>query len=115
VTLLDNGHARFATDKNTQTRGQQWRLDEQNMTATLVQNAKLQVYSPAVGAAQMLKNGGYLFNLGYIDSQTSPRARMAETDRDGRVVFALDVHGLLVYRSYRVDDMYSAPAKTPVK
>jgi arylsulfate sulfotransferase len=114
VTLLDNGHARFATDKNTQTRGQQWRIDEQNMTATLVHNAKLQVYSPAVGAAQMLKNGGYLFNLGYIDSQTSPRARMAETDRDGRVVFALDVHGLLVYRSYRVNDMYSAPAKTPV-
>jgi arylsulfate sulfotransferase len=114
VTLLDNGHARFKDDKNSQTRGQQWRLDEQNMTATLVHNAKLQVYSPAVGAAQVLKNGGYLFNLGYIDFLTSPRGRMAETDRDGRVVFALDVHGLAVYRSYRVDDMYSAPAKTPV-
>ena len=115
LTLLDNGHVRFDQDKTSQTRGQKWLLDEEHLTATLVLNARLQVYSPAVGAAQSLKNGGYSFNAGYIDVQTSPYGRAVETDRDGRVVYALDAYGTLIYRSYRVDDMYSAPAKTPVK
>ncbi|HVP00264.1 MAG TPA: hypothetical protein VMT15_19470 [Bryobacteraceae bacterium] len=82
--------------KTSQARGQQWKLDEKSMTATLVHNAKLQFYSPAVGAAQTLKNSGYSFNIGYIDNLTSPRGRAAETDRDGRAVFALDVYGISV-------------------
>jgi len=114
ITLLDNGHVRFDKDKTSQTRGQKWLLDEEHLTATLVYNAKLQVYSPAVGAAQSLKNGGYSFNAGYVDNAISPYGRMVETGSDNRVVFAIDVYGLNVYRSYRVDDMYSAPAKTPV-
>jgi hypothetical protein len=115
ITIFDNGHARFAMDKAAQTRGQRWQLDEKTLTATLLQNAKLQVYSPAVGAAQTLKNGGYSFNAGFIDPTASPHGRAVETDRDGKVVYAIDVYGTTVYRSYRVDDMYSAPAKTPVK
>ena len=115
ITIFDNGHARFDKDKTAQSRGQQWRLDEEHLTATLIHNAKLHVYSSAVGAAQSLKNGDYSFNAGYVDSATSPFGRMVETDSDNRVVFAMDVYGLTVYRSYRVEDMYSAPAKTPVK
>ncbi len=115
ITIFDNGHARFEKDKTAQTRGQRWQLDEKTLTATLLQNAKLQVYSPAVGAAQTLKNGGYSFNAGFIDPTASPHGRAVETDRDGKVVYAIDVYGTTVYRSFRVDDMYSAPAKTPVK
>jgi hypothetical protein len=62
-----------------------------------------------------MKNGGYSFNAGYIDIATSPYGRVVETDRDGRVVFAINAYVTLIYRSFRVDDMYSAPAKTPVK
>jgi hypothetical protein len=115
ITIFDNGHVRFDKDKSAQSRGQRWRLDEKILTATLLYNAKLPVYSPAVGAAQSLKNGGYSFNAGYIDNPTSPYGRAIETDRDGRVVFAIDAYGTLIYRSFRVDDMYSAPAKTPVQ
>lgn len=115
ITIFDNGHVRFDKDKTAQSRGQQWRLDEEHLTATLIHNAKLQVYSPAVGAAQSLKNHGYSFNAGYVDNANSPFGRMVETDSNNRVVFAMDVYGLTVYRSYRVEDMYSAPAKTPVK
>ena len=115
ITIFDNGHVRRDKDATSPSRGQKWQLDEKNMTATLLYNAKLQVYSPAVGEAQALKNGGYSFNVGAIDSQTSPYGRAIETDRDGRVVFALDAYGTLIYRSFRVDDMYSAPAKTPGK
>jgi len=111
VTLLDNGHARFEHDKTSKTRGQAWQLDEEKMTATLVKNANLQVYSPAVGSAQTLKNGGYSFETGYLDNQSSPHGQMIETDRDGKVVFAIDVQGLAVYRSYRVNDLYSMPTK----
>lgn len=113
LTIFDNGHVRFDKDKTSQTRGQKWQLDEKNLTATLVYNPKLQVYSSAVGAAQSLKNGGYSFNAGYIDIQSSPYGRAVETDKDGKVVFAIDAYGTLIYRSYRVNDMYSAPAKTP--
>jgi arylsulfate sulfotransferase len=114
LTLLDNGHVRFNRDKTSQTRGQKWLLDEQNLTATLVYNAKLQVYSSAVGAAQSLKNGGYSFDAGFVDNDISPYSRMVETDADHKVVFALDVYGINIYRSFRVENLYSAPAKTPV-
>lgn len=114
LTIFDNGHARHDKDPAALSRGQKWRLDEKNMTATLVLNANLHIYSSAVGEAQTLKNGGYSFNAGYLDPGTSPHARVIETDRDGRIVFALEVEGSLAYRSYRVNNMYSPPAKTPV-
>lgn len=113
LTLVDNGHARHDKDSNAKTRGQVWQIDEEKHTATLVRNVNLQLYSPAIGSAQTLKDGGYSFEAGYIDFPLSPYGRTVETDRDGRIVFAMDVQGLLVYRSYRVDDMYSAPPKSP--
>jgi hypothetical protein len=35
--------------------------------------------------------------------------RTEEADRDGKVLFSMDVERATVYRSFRVDDMYSAP------
>jgi hypothetical protein len=81
------------------------------MTATLIYNANTHVFSGCCGSAQSLKNGGYHFQVGQIDPAISLYGRMVETDRDGRVVFALDVQGTGLYRSFRVEDMYSAPAK----
>jgi hypothetical protein len=115
VTVFDNGHERRNKDANAKSRGQAWQLDEEKMTATLIRNANLQVYSSAVGASQTLKNGNLGFNAGYVDMPFSPYGRTFETDRDGRIVFAIDVYGVAVYRSFRVDDMYSAPPKSPTK
>ena len=111
LTLLDNGRARFESDKNSTTRGQAWRLDEEKLTATLVKNFNLQAYSSAVGSAQTLKNGAYSFEAGFIDNTISNRGRMVEVDGDGRIVFAIDVHGPIVYRSFRIENLYSAPTK----
>jgi arylsulfate sulfotransferase len=111
ITLLDNGHARFAKDKNAKTRGQVWQLDEEKKTAVLVHNFDMQVYSSAVGSAPRLKNGGFNFETGFLDSRTSPHGRANETGPDGKIAWALDVHGVTVYRSFRVDDMYSVPSK----
>jgi len=59
---------------------------------------------------QVLKNGGYSSVAGWIDP-ASPRGRTVETDKDGKIVYAMELNGVIVYRSYRVDDMYSAPIK----
>jgi len=38
-------------------------------------------------------------------------SRAVETSADGKVVYALQVEGVVVYRTFRVTDMYSAPVK----
>ena len=110
LSILDDGHARKKKDPKANNRGQLWRLDEATHTATLLHNADLGVYSIAVGSAQTLKNGGYTFEAGFINPD-SPYSRAVETDRDGKVVYAQQVEGLIVYRSFRVADLYSAPTK----
>jgi len=110
LSVLDDGHARFQKDPKTKNRGQVWKLDENAHTATLMHNADLGVYAVAVGSAQTLKNGGYSFEAGFINPD-SVYGRTVETNKDGKVVFAMDVEGVVVYRSFRVDDMYSAPVK----
>jgi hypothetical protein len=111
VSVLDNGRARNRKDPNANTRGQVWRLDEAAHTATLLHNADLGRYSAAVGSAQTLKNGGYAFEVGFINPP-SPYSRAVETSGDGKVVYALQVEGAVVYRSFRVQNMYSAPPKS---
>ncbi len=110
VSVFDNGQVRRRTDPMANSRGQVWRLDEQARTATLVHNADLGVYSAAVGSAQSLKNGGYTFEVGFINPP-SVYSRAVETSADGKVVYALQVEGVVVYRTFRVTDMYSAPVK----
>ncbi|MDQ6760559.1 MAG: aryl-sulfate sulfotransferase, partial [Acidobacteriota bacterium] len=111
LTILDDGHARHKKNPATTNRGQVWKIDESTHTATLVQNADLGVYAIAVGSAQTLKNGGYSFEAGFINL-FAPYSRAVETSADGKVVYAQQLEGgVIEYRSFRVDDMYTAPAK----
>jgi hypothetical protein len=110
LSILDDGHERKKTDPAANNRGQVWKLDEEAHTATLVQNADLGVYAVAVGSAQTLKNGGYSFEAGFINP-ASVYSRAVETSPEGKVVYALETEGVVVYRSFRVDNIYSAPAK----
>ena len=110
ISVLDDGHARKKKNPAANNRGQIWKLDEARHTATLMHNADLGVYSIAVGSAQSLKNGGYTFEAGFINP-ASVYSRAVETSPDGKVVYVQQVQGVVVYRSFRVADMYSAPAK----
>ena len=65
IVLFDDGNTRHATDPTADSRGQELVLNEQTMTATLVVNADLGNYSPALGSAQMLPNGNLAFTSGY--------------------------------------------------
>jgi arylsulfate sulfotransferase len=110
LSILDDGHTRQKKDPKAHNRGQVWKLDEETHTATLVYNADLGVYAVAVGSAQSLKNGGYTFEAGFINPP-SIYSRAVETSADGKVVYAQQIEGVIVYRSFRVADMYSAPVK----
>jgi hypothetical protein len=110
LSVFDNGNLRHEKDASAHTRGQAWKIDEQARTATLVHNADLGVYSVAVGSAQLLKTGGYSFQAGFVNP-TSIYTRAVETSPDGKVVYAQQVDGLVVYRSFRVPDLYTAPGK----
>jgi hypothetical protein len=68
------------------------------------------VYAFAVGSAQPLKSGGYSFEAGFI-GRMSPFTRAIETSKDGKVIFAQQLEGVIEYRSFRLADMYSAPLK----
>jgi arylsulfate sulfotransferase len=108
VTIVDDVFALRGKNDKAGVRAQTWQLDEEKHIAKLVYNAETGEHTICCGSMQVLKNGGYSTSVGWI---LPSKGRTAETDKDGKVVFAIDVYGAITYRSYRVDDMYSAPIK----
>jgi hypothetical protein len=110
LIVFDDGGRRKKKFPNANNRGQVWELDEKTMTATLVVNADLGVYSPAVGSAQALSGGGFSFESGMVNP-ASVSSRATEVGADGRIVYAQQCEGAATYRSFRVPDVYTAPRK----
>lgn len=108
LTVFDNGNTRQATDPNAHSRGQVIRLDEASRVATFVLNADLGAYALALGTAQVLENGNYNFDLGWIPGvQGQPAtAQMVEVDSSGRIVYNLQA-ATQVYRTFRMRDLYT--------
>ncbi len=107
LLVFDDGNTRIQSAGSGNSRGQAIRLDEQNRTATLVLNADLGVYSLALGSAQMLQNGDYHFDAGYVATDTGSTAFSIEVDPAGNLVYRAQANTLL-YRSFRLTDIYSA-------
>jgi hypothetical protein len=110
LTLMDDNHFNQRKDPKAQSRAQVWTLDEQNLKATLSYTADLGAYSLCCGTMQNLKGGGYSSVVGFIDPP-APHARAVEVDKDGKTVFAIEIEGVIVYRTFRMSDMYSPPVK----
>jgi len=109
LTVLDDAPGMHEKDKKAGTRAQVWKLDEEKLIATLIyNNVDLGVHSICCGSIQTLPTGGYSSQSGWV---LPSYGRTVETDKDSKIVFAVDVDGAVVYRSYRVADMYSAPVK----
>src|SRR5262249_2559278 len=68
-------------------RGQEWILDEQNMTATLVVNADMGNYSDFLGSSQMLPNGNLAFTSGGLSTSGKPGGQSIEVLPDGTRIF----------------------------
>jgi hypothetical protein len=104
LTLFDNGNTRV-TANGGHSRGQAWRLDEVNKVATPVANIDLGAYSFATGAAQLLSNGNYHLDLGFINGNSSA---VEEYTPDGTLLFQQSFPTTLNYRSFRMKSLYTA-------
>ncbi len=62
-----------------------------------------------VGSAQRLANGNYHFTAGILFNDTALSGRSLEVTPDGKVVYALEITGGLMYRSNRIADLYTPP------
>src|SRR5262249_22248738 len=83
IVLLDDGNTRHATTSSLDSRGQELVLDEKTMQATLVVNADLGNYSPALGSAQSLPNGNLAFTSGFLTQGPSNSGQTIEVLPDG--------------------------------
>jgi arylsulfate sulfotransferase len=117
LVLLDNGHRRVEKEKDKDgkeknkdpdSRGQVWRIDEKAKTATLVTNANLGGYAGAMGAAHRLSNGNYHFTTNVRKDDTF-KSESIEITPDGKIVFVLDTPETSTYRSNRVANLYTPP------
>lgn len=109
LTVYDNGNTRVAQNPEQHSRGQAWIIDEEGMTASLTLNADLGVFSVAMGSAQLLGNGNYHFNSGWIVTGTlTASAQSVETLPSGSIIYEL-TNSTINYRTYRMSTLYSIP------
>lgn len=107
LLLFDNGNTRTesASTDDINSRGQVYEIDESTMTARLVHNFDLGIYSLALGSAQRLASGNYHFNVGYVPPF---QAYSVEVSPSGEIVYRID-SSIAEYRTIRLADMYSGP------
>jgi arylsulfate sulfotransferase len=105
LILFDNGNTRRASDPTADSRGQVWKLDERTMTATLVLNVDLGNYSMALGSAQRLSNGNYVFTSGFQGQAPNIFGQSIEVRPDGSTAYVLEVNRM-EYRALRVRTLY---------
>lgn len=105
ITLYDDSNVRRAADPYAHSRGQAIRIDEKTMTAELILDADLGVFSSALGSGQKLPGGHYQFLSGFLPGNTS---LTTEVDAGGRIVYQLAT-GAQQYRSFRMRDLYTPP------
>ncbi len=103
ISLFDNGNGRQGQNGNQNSRGQVFRVDEQNRTVDLVLNADLGYYAFALGSAQRLENGNYFFDIGF---RTEGAAISLEVDSSGAPVYAIQ-SAAPEYRTFRMKDLYT--------
>ena len=104
LLLFDNGNVRCFDDENCHSRGQTWIIDEEKMAATPGLNVDLGNFSDALGSAETLPNGNFVFTSGSQGTDTI-FGQSIEIRPDGTKEFVLEGAALL-YRSYRVADLY---------
>jgi hypothetical protein len=112
LILFDNGDTRRASDPNADSRGQVWTVNEKEKRAALVFNADLGNYSDALGAAQPLSNGNYVFTSGHQGDSPNFFGQSIEVRPDGTKAYVLQADKSL-YRSFRVRTLYEGTDVPP--
>ena len=109
LTVYDNGNTRISENPGEHSRGQALTIDQTNMTATLTLNADLGHFSIALGTAELLDNGNYEFESGWVvTGRTTAYSDANEVTPSGSVIYDLTAQ-TSAYRGYRMSSMYSIP------
>jgi arylsulfate sulfotransferase len=109
LLLYDNGNVRCFGLTTCNSRGQTWTLDEKTMTATQKLNVDLGNFSSALGSAEKLPNGNFVFTSGNLGTISSFGLSM-EVSGDGAMEYVMQ-GGALEYRSYRMGGLYAGIPK----
>lgn len=107
LSLFDNGNTRVGAYGGN-SRGQVLNVDETNRVVSLALNSDLGVYSSALGSAQPLSNGNWMFQPGEIAAGNYSVDQCVETDQYGTVLYRYQVNSTS-YRTWRLMDFYSIP------
>ena len=107
MLVFDDGNTRQKSHQNAHSRGQEWILNEQNMTATLVVNADMGNYSSFLGSSELLSNGNLAFTSGGLGSTSDPAGQSIEVLPNGTRVYVQQMNEF-EYRSYFESTLYSA-------
>jgi arylsulfate sulfotransferase len=107
LLLFDNGNVRCVGVRKCHSRGQTWTIDEKTMMATSKLNVDLGNFSSALGSAERLPNGNFVFTLGALGTGN---ALSMEVSPDGRKDYVMQ-GGALEYRSYRMAGLYEGIRK----
>jgi arylsulfate sulfotransferase len=107
VLVFDDGNTRRLSHPGAHSRGQEWILDERNLTATLVANADLGNYSGFLGSSEMLPNGNLAFTSGGLVRNRRPAGQSIQVLPNGTRVYVQQM-SIFEYRSYFESSLYSA-------
>jgi arylsulfate sulfotransferase len=105
--VFDNGTSRVPK-YGGDSRGQVYSIDEVNLTATLTLDADLGLYSYALGSAQALLNGDYLFVPGRPTINGVVSSQSTEVNASGVINYQLQAPSI-TYRGWRLTDFYNIP------
>jgi hypothetical protein len=112
LILFDDGNTPAELTGDYNSRGQVLALDEQTMTATPVLNAYVGNYSAALGSAQRLADGHYVFTSGFLfDDGGNAYGQTIEMLPDGTINYILQQDQLL-YRSFILTGLYGTDQTT---
>jgi arylsulfate sulfotransferase len=106
LLVFDDGNTRVSVLGGGNSRGQALQVDEQNMVVTPVLNADLGYYAPALGAAQLLLDGNYHFDVGFVEENNTIDSYSLEVAPSGQIVYNAHQNTIL-YRTFRMASMYS--------
>jgi hypothetical protein len=107
LLVFDDGNVRQMSDPPADSRGQEWILNEQDMTATLVVNADMGNYSSFLGSAELLSNDNLAFTSGAFGPGSNAVAQSIEVLPNGTRIYVLQMNEY-EYRSYFESTLYGA-------
>jgi hypothetical protein len=106
LLVFDDGNTRVSALGVGNSRGQALQVDEQNMVVTPVLNADLGYYAAAVGSAQLLLDGNYHFDVGFVQENKTIDSYSLEVAPGGQITY--NAHqNVILYRTFRMANMYS--------